>query len=143
MAFLPVLVVIELLLVTGLAFFISCLNVFYEDIKYIVSVLLNILFYLTPVIYLSEMIYTRLPAAKQELFFTLYQLIPLNAIVISFRKSLLQPYSVPPHVKTTFAIKDMPINYEYLAIAGVVSLVIAILGYAYFNARKWSFAEQI
>lgn len=140
---LPVLIVIEFLLVTGLAFFVSCLNVFYEDIKYIVSVLLNILFYLTPVIFLSEMIYTRLPAAKQEMLFALYQLIPLNAIVISFRKALLQPYSVPPHVKTAFNIKDMPFNYEFLAIAGVVSLVIAILGYAYFNARKWSFAEQI
>lgn len=140
---LPVLILIELLLVTGLAFFISCLNVFYEDIKYIVSVMLNILFYLTPVIYLSEMIYTKLPAAKQEMLFALYQLVPLNTIIISFRKSLLQPYSVPPHVKTAFEIKDLAFNYEFLAITGVVSLAIAILGYAYFNARKWSFAEQI
>ncbi|MEN6519984.1 MAG: ABC transporter permease [Armatimonadota bacterium] len=140
---LPVLILIEFLLITGLAFFISCLNVFYEDIKYIVSVLLNILFYLTPVIYLSEMIYTKLPAATRNIFFSLYQLVPLNTIVIAFRKLLLPPYSVPPHVKTAFELKDLPFNYEFLAITGVISLVIAILGYAYFNARKWSFAEQI
>jgi ABC-type polysaccharide/polyol phosphate export permease len=139
----PVLILIEFLLITGLAFFISCLNVFYEDIKYIVSVLLNILFYLTPVIYLSEMVYTKLPAATRNMFFSLYQLIPLNTVVIAFRKLLLQPYSVPPHVKTAFELKDLPFNYEFLAIAGVVSLAIAILGYAYFNSRKWSFAEQI
>ncbi|MEN6372715.1 MAG: ABC transporter permease [Armatimonadota bacterium] len=140
---LPVLILIEFLLITGLSFFISCLNVFYEDIKYIVSVLLNILFYLTPVIYLSEMIYTKLPAATRSIFFSLYQLVPLNTIVIAFRKLLLQPYSVPPQVKTAFEIKDLPFNYEFLAIAGAVSLLTAILGYAYFNARKWSFAEQI
>jgi lipopolysaccharide transport system permease protein len=138
-----VLILIQLLLVTGLCLFISCLNVFYEDVKYMVSVVLNILFYLTPVIYLSEMVYTRLPAERQELFFTLYQLVPLNAVVIAFRKSLMPEYSVPPHVQTAFAIQDLPFNYEFLAIAGVVSLVVAIAGYAYFNSRKWSFAEQL
>ena len=140
---LPVLIVIELLLITGLSLFISCLNVFYEDIKYIVSVVLNILFYITPIIYLSEMVYTRLPAAKQSLFFSLYQLDPLNTIVIAFRKMLLPPYIVPQHAKTSFQLHNMPMDFRFLAIAAVVSLVIAIAGYAYFNSRKWSFAEQV
>lgn len=146
-AMLPILVVIELLLITGISLFISCLNVFYEDIKYIVSVLLNILFYLTPIIYMSEMVYTRLPTAKKELFFTLYQLDPLNAIIMAFRKLLLVPYS-PPSGKTSMLVQqsiptDMPLDFRFLLIAGVVSLLIAVLGYAYFNARKWGFAEQV
>jgi ABC-type polysaccharide/polyol phosphate export permease len=140
---LPALIAIELLLVTGLSLFISCLNVFYEDVKYVVSVLLNILFYVTPVIYLSEMVYIRLPAGSRNLFFAIYQLNPLNAVVMGFRKLLLPPYVVPPHVQTAFKIEDKPFDLSFLAIAAVVSLVIAILGYAYFNARKWSFAEQI
>lgn len=146
-AMLPILVVIELLLITGISLFISCLNVFYEDIKYIVSVLLNILFYLTPIIYMSEMVYTRLPTAKKELFFTLYQLDPLNAIIMAFRKLLLVPYS-PPSGKASMLVQqsiptDMPLDFRFLLIAGVVSLLIAVLGYAYFNARKWGFAEQV
>jgi len=140
---LPVLVAIEFLLVSGIAFIISCLNVFYEDIKYIVSVLLNVFFYLTPVIYMSEMVYTRLPEAHRNLFFTIYQLVPLNSIVMAFRKSLLPAYVVPEGKKMPFPFTDMPLNYEFLAVAAVVSLGIAVFGYAFFNSRKWSFAEQL
>lgn len=138
---LPALVAIEFLLVLGLSFFVSCLNVFYEDIKYIVSVLLNIFFYLTPIIYMSEMVYKQLPARGKDAFFALYQLNPLNAIIIAFRKLLLIPYSVPPeHAAPPFP-HDIPLDPRFLIIAGLLSLVIAIAGYAYFNARKWSFAE--
>jgi len=42
---------IQAVLVIGLSFFISCLNVFYEDVKYLLTALLNALFYLTPVMY--------------------------------------------------------------------------------------------
>lgn len=140
---LPVLVGIEFLLVSGIAFIISCLNVFYEDIKYIISVLLNVFFYLTPVIYMSEMVYTRLPEAHRNLFFTIYQLVPLNAIVMAFRKSLLPAYIVPKGKKMPFPFTDMPMNYEFLAIAAIVSLAIAVIGYSFFNSRKWSFAEQL
>jgi len=144
--FLPVLVLIEALLVTGLTLFISCLNVFYEDIKYIVSVVLNIFFYLTPIIYLSEMVHAPLAAAGRGSLFALYQLIPLNAIIIAFRKMLLVPYTVPPHreIAAQFQnMSNMPLDYRFLAIAAVLSIAIALLGYAYFNARKWSFAEQL
>jgi len=139
----PFLIAIEFLLVAGLALFVSCLNVFYEDIKYIVSVVLNILFYLTPIIYMSEMVYNRLHAAGQDLLFSLYLLNPLNAIVVAFRKTLLPPYSVPPGRSTPFNLQDLPLDYRLLAIAAAVSVLVAVFGYLYFNSRKWSFAEQV
>jgi ABC-type polysaccharide/polyol phosphate export permease len=142
---LPVLILIEFLLVCGIALFISCLNVFYEDIKYIVSVLLNIFFYLTPIMYLSEMVHKGLTAIGYEKWFILYQLNPLNAIIIAFRKLLLPPYKVPPERTIAEQFKNMPdmaFDWRFLAIAASVSLIIAILGYAFFNSRKWIFAEQ-
>ncbi len=145
---LPGLILIEFLLITGLAFFISAMNVFYEDIKYIVSVLLNIFFYLTPIIYMSEMVYSRLHHMGKDAFFALYQLNPLNTIVIAFRKCLLPPYSLPPGRQHELSLRNvdlanMPLDYHFLLIAAGLSLLIAIAGYAYFNARKWSFAEQL
>ncbi|HOM71381.1 MAG TPA: ABC transporter permease [Armatimonadota bacterium] len=140
---LPVLVIIEFLLVTGLAFIVSALNVFYADIKYIVSVLLNIFFYLTPIIYMSEMVYTRLQAMGYGALYTLYQLSPLNAIVMAFREALLPPYGVPPGKTMPFAFHDMPLDYRFLAIAAAVSIIVFIAGYSFFNSRKWSFAEQL
>lgn len=143
---LPVLILIELLLITGISLFISCLNVFYEDIKYIVSVMLNIFFYLTPIMYMSEMVHKSLKADHKEWIFTLYQLNPLNAIIISFRKLLMPPYQVRRGVEIAPQFKnmpDMPLDWHFLLIAGVVSLLVAILGYWFFNSRKWSFAEQL
>lgn len=140
---LPALILIEFLLVTGLAFFISAMNVFYEDIKYIVSVLLNIFFYLTPIIYMSEMVYSRVHVAGKDWLYAVYQLNPLNSIIITFRKTLLPPYSVPPGKSMRFDFQNMALDYNFVLIAAGVSLLIAILGYAYFNSRKWSFAEHI
>jgi ABC-type polysaccharide/polyol phosphate export permease len=54
---LPIVVFIQLMLNLGVAFFVSCLNVFYEDIKYVATVVLGLLFYATPIVYLSEQIY--------------------------------------------------------------------------------------
>jgi ABC-type polysaccharide/polyol phosphate export permease len=140
---LPVLILVEFLLVTGLAFFISAMNVFYEDIKYIISVFLNIFFYLTPIIYMSEMVYSRLHTAGKDWLYAIYQLNPLNAVIITFRKTLLPPYSVPPGKSMRFDFQNMPLDYHYMLIAFGVSLLIAILGYAYFNSKKWGFAEQL
>lgn len=140
---LPVLVTVEFMLISGIALIISCLNVFYEDIKYIVSVLLNVFFFLTPIMYMSEMVYTRLPESHRTLVFTIYQLNPLNALVIAFRKTLLPAYTIPPGKTMPFPFSDMPLNYEFLFIAAAVSVAIAVIGYMFFNSRKWTFAEQM
>jgi ABC-type polysaccharide/polyol phosphate export permease len=138
---LPVLMAIQFTFNLGVAFFISCLNVFYEDTKFIVAVGLNALFYATPVMYVSELVYSALPSAHRELLWTLYQINPLNAVLIAYRKVLLNPFS-------NFQLKganltDMPINYGYLGIAALISILLAILGYRFFNKRKWMFAEML
>ncbi len=133
---LPVLMVIQLLLNLGVAFFVSCLNVFFEDTKYIVNVLLQVLFYLTPVMYLSEHVYRVLPIEYRELLYAIYQLNPLNTLAIAYRKLLLHPYSGA-------GITDIPLNWIFLGIAAAISLLFALIGYMFFNKRKWIFAEMV
>ncbi len=139
----PLLVIFEFMLVLGMSLFISALNVFYQDVKYIVSVVLNVFFYLTPVIYMSEMVYTSLQSRGLGALYTVYQLNPLNALVIAFRKLLLVPYSVPPGKDSIIRQADIPLDWHIVMIAGLVSFVVLVSGYAYFNARKWCFAERI
>ena len=135
---LPVVVAIQFLLNMGVAFFVSCLNVFYEDIKYLATVLLNLLFYALPIIYLFEQIHYshRIPAAYKPLVTGLYNVNPLSFLLTAYRKVLLEPYN-------TATITDIPMSYGYLALAGVTSLVVFLAGYAFFNSRKWQFAERL
>jgi len=135
----PVLVLMQSLLIMGITFFISCLNVFYEDTKYVVNALLNVFFYLTPVMYVSELVYVHLPHAHRGLFYKLYLLNPLNILTDAYRKTLLPPFHGGLRGSN---ITSIPLDYGMLGICAITCIVIAIAGYAFFNARKWLFAER-
>ena len=137
--FLPILVLMQTLFIMGLTFFISCMNVFFEDTKYILNALLNVLFYITPVMYVSELIFARLPLAHRGLYYKLYMLNPLNILTDAYRKILLPPFHGGLRGSN---IQNQPLDYGMLGICAVVCIVIAIGGYAFFNARKWLFAER-
>ena len=48
---LPLIFALQLALTTGLAFFVASVTVFFRDLEHIVEVLLNLVFYATPIIY--------------------------------------------------------------------------------------------
>jgi len=136
---LPVLVIIQLLFTMGVAFFVSCLNVFYEDIKYLATVVLSLLFFMLPIMYLVEQIHNyaaTIPAVYRPWLIGSYYLNPLSFLLTAYRKLLLPAFN-------TATIQDVSLNYWYLALAGVTSLLICLAGYAFFNSRKWSFAERL
>ena len=138
---LPVLVAMQTLLIIGLTFFVSCLNVFYEDTKYLLAALLNVFFYLTPVMYPSEFVRETLIRCNLPSFlYTLYQLNPINIIVEAYRKTLLPPPG--DFVLRGGKIESLPLNYAMLAVAAVICIAVAWTGNAFFNSRKWVFAER-
>ncbi len=142
---LPVLVFFQTLLIAGLSLIISCLNVFYEDTKYIVSIGLQLMFYLVPVIYFSEQVYHAQLASPelQRWIYLVYHLNPIAMLMTAYRKILLPPITVQQVgavQKQTFV--SLPMDWGLLAVACAVSVVIFVLGYAFFNKRKWDFAEQ-
>lgn len=144
-ALLPVLVFFQTILITGLSLIISCLNVFYEDTKYIVSIALQLLFYLVPVIYFSEQVYhAQLVSPEwQNEIYTIYHLNPITMLITAYRKILLPPITVEQiglSQKQTLA--SLPLDWGLLGIAFVVSVTVFVVGYAFFNKRKWDFAEQ-
>src|SRR5438874_1355695 len=87
--YLPALIVIHALLVTGLALWLSALNVFYEDVRYLLTVGLQVLYMFVPVIYLSEQVYNSSVSQRTHgLVYTLYMLNPLATMVTAFRKAM-------------------------------------------------------
>ena len=52
---LPLIAIIQSVLSLGLLFILSAINVYVRDIEYIVSFILNLLFYATPILYTADM----------------------------------------------------------------------------------------
>ncbi len=136
----PYLIVVQMMLVTGLALLVSCLNVFYEDIKYMATVLLNLLFFLLPIMYVAEQVANApaLAAPGREWLRLAYMYNPMSAIITGYRKCLLQP----PHPAAIGGRPSLPLDPVAMLITGAVSLGILLACYAYFNSRKWQFVER-
>ena len=143
---LPLLMGMQCLLIVGLTYFISALNVFYEDTKYVLAALLNVFFYLTPVMYPSELVYSRLMSshlapAYKTILYKLYLLNPINMLTDAYRKTLLPPISNLTLRGTP--VQALSLDYMMLAVCAVVCVVVALAGYRFFNSRKWVFAERV
>jgi lipopolysaccharide transport system permease protein len=137
---LPPLIFAQLLLTLGVGLLVSCANVFYEDIKYVMTVGLNLMYYMVPVIYVVEQV-ANIPSkfpwlyAHREAVLACYQLNPLAVWITAYRRILLPP--VPE------SIGSLPLDPRVVVVAAVLSVAAALLGYAVFNRYKWDFAENL
>ena len=143
---LPVALIINFFLVTGLGLLFSALNVFYEDVKYIISIGLYMLFFLCPIMWFSEITYYP-PSGSFRKFF-LVHLDPVATMAMFYRKILLPPEKVQlPN--TNLPITDpkaygagLPINWTLVGITAAFSVFILFYGYHVFNKMKWKFVER-
>lgn len=133
--FLPVLLLIQFALSAGIALIVSALNTFYEDIKYIVSVGLYLLFFVSPIMYFSETVLNRFKGEPWA--YVAYHINPLATLCTSYRKVLLDPQPVGPS-----QLQPLPLDWSFIGVAAAISLAIVIGGYALFNKMKWRFVER-
>ncbi|MFQ3549396.1 MAG: ABC transporter permease [Armatimonadota bacterium] len=139
---LPVIMLFQTLLIIGLTFFISTLNVFFEDTKYIVSALLNVFFYLTPIMYPVELVYDSLKRfpAYHNIIYKIYMLIPMNTLTDTYRKALV---AIPNVNVGGEKFEVFPLDYGMFAICGIICTTVAFLGYRFFIKRAATFAERL
>ncbi len=139
--YLPVLLLVSLMLSMGLALFVSALNTFFEDVKYIAGVVMYLMLFLCPIMYLSEVVAnSRANIRSGWLIYKLYNLNPMAALATAYRKVLLAP--VPVKVSERGYATPLPLNWAHLAVAALTSFLVLVLGYAYFNRVKWRFVER-
>jgi lipopolysaccharide transport system permease protein len=87
---LPFVLVIQFCLVLGIALLISSANVFFRDIEHIVGVVLQALFFLTPIIYPLSFVRERISGFKSAgVLLSIYLLNPMASLVTLFRKAFL------------------------------------------------------
>jgi lipopolysaccharide transport system permease protein len=117
---LPVLLVPQLLLALALGWFLAALGVYVRDLTQIVGFLLQLWFFLTPILYPESGI----PAAAAPVL----KLNPILILVRGYRAIFLER-SPPP--------------LEQLAWLAVGSAALAILSYAWFHRLRKNFADVI
>ena len=84
---LPVVWILEIMFVCGLALITSTINVYIRDTRYVVESINTVLFWLVPIFYSFDIIPTK--------FVDLYELNPVAAMVLCLRKILLDGVSPP------------------------------------------------
>jgi len=117
----PVVVFVQFLLTTGLAFGLSALTVHFRDIKDILSNLLTFWFFATPIIYPMS---AAPGAGKQALNFN-----PFTHLAISYQEILFYPGPFG--------------HWRWLLVLAAVSCVVFIGGYFLFDRLRDSFAEEV
>ena len=141
MLWVPLVTAVAVMFVTGISLWASALNVFYDDVKFILMTGFNLLLFALPVFYPADIIRYRPRVMAHPWLFDLYMLNPPSAIMEGYRKTLLQP--IPR--KSWNLAKDMNplyMNWPLFIGASLICLFILWSGYTYFNFRKWQFVER-
>jgi lipopolysaccharide transport system permease protein len=139
--YLPLLLIITLTFATGMALLSCALNTFYEDVKYLVTVGMYLMLFCCPIMYFVEMVANS--KINREPYFWVYKLYNLNpfaALCIAFRKTILAPTPVLGRDGIRYAA--IPLDWNYVLAAGLISVATLVLGYSTFNRLKWRFVER-
>lgn len=115
----PLLILVSCVFALGLGLFLASLNVKYRDIKYILPFFVQIMMFLTPVIY---------PPSILGDYSWLLAINPMTGVIKAMRAALFG---------------GQPINWLLLGISGVISLLIFIGGLIYFKKTEKYFADLI
>lgn len=117
---LPLLLGMQILLTFGVAFFGAAVIVFYRDVRFMVTLGLQLWMYLTPIVYPLSVV------PPQWRF--LYMLNPMTSIIDGYRRIILHGQAP---------------DLLYLGLDFVIILILFIAGYAYFKKSEPFFSDII
>lgn len=118
----PLISVIEGLLVLGIILILSAINVYVQDVEYIVQFILNMMFYGTPVLYSLEQF------SSAGILYKLIKLNPLTMLIEAYRDCFL--YHVWP-------------NWTNLGLVTLLAVITVLVGYQIFKKLERGFAEEL
>jgi lipopolysaccharide transport system permease protein len=116
---LPLLIIISFLAALGFGLFLASINVKYRDVRYVLPYFMQMLLYVTPVIY---------PASIAGKYSKILALNPMTGVVKAARAAILG---------------NAPVNWLLLGISSVACLVAIIVGFAYFKKTERTFADIV
>jgi lipopolysaccharide transport system permease protein len=116
----PYLIFLTYLISLGLGLFLAAINVKYRDVRYIVPFFIQILLFLTPVIYPVSML--------SDKYQWILNLNPMSGVIENIRASVLG---------------QTAINWDSLLISTILALLLFIFGLIYFQKTEKYFADII
>ena len=117
--FIPLILLIQIMLILGLGLITSATNVFYRDIQPLLTLVIQLWFYASPIIYPVSLV--------PEKWRMLYFLNPMAGILEAYRNVLL--YQILPD--------------STLLVAAVESVLVLVLGYWLFKRVEFQLADII
>ncbi|QEG43054.1 ABC transporter permease [Roseimaritima ulvae] len=124
---LPLLTVLMLVAAAGLGLWLTALAIQYRDVKYAITFVVQLLMYLSPVIYSAS----RIPDSLTVLGVTfnprlIYGLNPMAGVADGFRAAVLGTFAIP---------------WDLIAVGSVSAVVILFTGLLYFRGKERIFAD--
>lgn len=116
----PLVLAVQYVLLLGISLILSSVTVYFRDLQHFIGVILQLLFYATPIVYSMETI--------PENFRWILQINPMTYIIEGFRN--------------IFYYQKMP-DLKMLGIIFIVGIVTCIVGYMIFNKLQKRFAEEL
>ena len=126
--FLPALVLLQILLLSGIAFIVAALNVYFRDIESIMNVALIAWFFLTPIVYLLERIPNR-EFLGLDIWRWVYMLNPMAALITGYRYAIL--YGWPLW------------RFKHLLLTAATAMLLLWIGLWLFRRYASRFVEEI
>lgn len=119
MIFLLPLFIVQVILMTGLSLLVSTFNLFYRDIQYLVSLLLMLWMYLTPIVYPLSLV--------PDNYVQIYKLNPMVGIIEGYRS----------------AIFNLEFDLGTIYLSAIFSILLFFLGYWIFKRSEKVFADIV
>jgi lipopolysaccharide transport system permease protein len=115
----PILLIIQFMITYGIALAVSSINLFFRDLERLITILVTLILYFTPIFYPETM----LPAK----FAPYLKLNPLAPLIVSWRNLFLKN----------------ELDVTYLMISFGYGLLFLTLGYLIYRKLYWKFAEVL
>jgi hypothetical protein len=116
----PVILLIQYILCLGLSLIVSSVTVFFRDLQHFIGVILQLLFYATPIVYSIQTI--------PEQYRWILKINPMTYIIEGYRD--------------IFYNQCMP-DMKMLGIVLAIGIATCIIGYIIFNKLQKKFAEEL
>lgn len=128
-------IVVQILLTLGCSLILSAMNVYYRDVGSVLELGGMALFYITPVLYPVSVAFSKMTEGWGAKLAQVYMYNPMAPVIVAVRRSTL--YS-----RDIVELPDRDLLY-YLVIAGIVGVVLSVVGWLYFRWLSRDFADQL
>jgi lipopolysaccharide transport system permease protein len=132
-AYLPVLLIIQTLFLTGVVLFLSALAVFFRDVVHLIGILIQFWFFLTPVVYSLDSIHISSTLAR-----VIRWINPMASLIDFYREILYGNVVSEPLTPTP----GLPALDSILRVL-LTALIVLGFGYWFFQRRSGHFGEEI